>query len=185
MNYLELAPSLAFINVVLDMETRSMRRLATVILVLWVPMIAFAAGSSEPSADVLPARIAKEGGRAVLWDLWEHEQDFEYVLAGAESGDASWLRAAAALRPFADAGASLSLDYAVGRALPREPNRVLGLVGHGFALERICTSPFIEPEPGVAEAYERKALIALSRVSAPALAPIAMECSKRIRLLEK
>jgi hypothetical protein len=68
---------------------------------------------------------------------------------------------------------------AVGRerALPKAPNRVLALVGHGFALELICTLPFIEPGPGVAEDYERKTLVALSRVRSPALSPIATECS--------
>ncbi|WP_321802726.1 hypothetical protein [Burkholderia sp. BCC1993] len=160
-----------------------MRKLATIALVLaLVPMTAFGASGSEPSATILMTRIANEGGHKVLWDLWEHEEDFDHVLSGVESGDASWLKVAIALRPFADAGASLSLDYAVARALPKAPNRVLALVGHGFALELICTSPFIEPEPGVAEAYERKTLVALSRVKSPALVPIATECSKRVRL---
>ncbi|MDP9585162.1 UNVERIFIED_ORG: hypothetical protein J2791_004477 [Burkholderia contaminans] len=160
-----------------------MRQLAAILLVLALaPMMAFAASSSEPSATILLARIVKEGGHKVLWDLWDHEKDFDHVLSGIESGDPSWLKVATALRPFSDAGATLSLDYAVARALPKAPNRVLALVGHGFNLPDICTSPFIEPEPGVAEAYERKALVALSKVKAPALAPIASECSKRVRL---
>ncbi|MEZ0191023.1 hypothetical protein AB9X41_17525 [Ralstonia solanacearum] len=171
------------INAVWDMETRYMRSLAAILLLLaLVPMTAFAAGSSDPSAKILLTRIAKEGGHKVLWDLWEHEEDFEHVLSGIESGDALWLKVATALRPFSDAGASLSLDYAVARALPKAPNRVLALVGHGFALKFICTSPFIEPEPGVAEAYEQRTLVVLSKVKSPALAPIAAECSQRIRL---
>jgi hypothetical protein len=143
---------------------------------------AFAAGVSRPSAEALLTRIAKEGGHKVLWELWDHEDSFGYVLDGVESADTSWLKVATALRPFADGGASLSLDYAVALALPKAPDRVLALVGHGFDVEYICTSPFIEPDPGVAEAYERQALAALAKVKAPALAPIASECSKRVRL---
>ncbi|WP_416046881.1 hypothetical protein [Cupriavidus basilensis] len=160
-----------------------MRQLAKILLLLALfPMTALAAGNSETSAENLIARIAKEGGHNVLWDLWEHEKDFGHVLSGIESGDTSWLKVATALRPFSDAGASLALDYAVALALPKTPNRVLALVGHGFDLANICTSPFLEPEPGVAKEYERKSLAALSKVESPALAPIATACSKRVRL---
>lgn len=157
-----------------------MRRFSTVLCVMLVPVMAFAMGPIEPSAEALLGYIAREGGREVLRDLWEHEQDFEHVLAGVESGDATWLKVASALRPFSDAGGSLSLDYAVARALPRAPERVLGLVGHGFVLEHICTSPFIEPEPGVAEAYKKRTLAVLSEINSPTLASLARECSRRV-----
>ena len=159
-----------------------MRALSMVLLVTLASGVAFAASPSGTAAETLLVRIGNEGGREVLRDLWEHEPDFERVLAGVESGDATWLSVASALRQFSDAGGSLSLDYAVARALPRAPERVLGLVGHGFAMQRICTSPFIEPAPGVAEAYEQKTLIALSKVKSPALAPIAAQCAERVRL---
>jgi len=159
-----------------------MRALSMVLLVTLASGVAFAASPSGTAAETLLVRIGNEGGREVLRDLWEHEPDFERVLAGVESGDATWLSVASALRQFSDAGGSLSLDYAVARALPRAPERVLGLVGHGFAMQRICTSPFIEPAPGVAEAYEQKTLLALSKVKSPALAPIAAQCAERVRL---
>lgn len=159
-----------------------MRSLSMVLLVTLASGFAFAAGPSVTTAEALLVRIGKEGGHAVLRDLWEHEPDFERVLAGVESGEATWLRVASALRPFSDAGGSLSLDYAVARALPRAPERVLGLVGRGFALQRICTSPFIEPAPGVAEAYAQKTLLALSKVKSPVLASIAAQCAERVYL---
>jgi len=157
-----------------------MRALSMVLLVTLASGVAFAASPSGTAAEALLVRIGNEGGREVLRDLWEHEPDFERVLAGVESGDATWLSVASALRQFSDAGGSLSLDYAVARALPRAPERVLGLVGHGFALQRICTSPFIEPEAGVAEAYKKQVLVALSGINSPTLVPLARECSARI-----
>jgi len=160
-----------------------MRQIGTLFLaLLLVSPVAFAGNSPAPSAKSLLSRIAREGGRKVLWDLWEHERDFGRMLAGVESGDDSWLQVATALRPFADGSASLSIDYAVALALPKAPNKVLALVGRGLDVDYICTSPFIEPDPGIAEAYEQQALTALSAVKAPALVPIAAECSKRIRL---
>ena len=135
-------------------------------------------GKSDPTAQDLLKRVSSEGGHKVLWDLWEHESEFRRVLSGIESGDPSWLKVAAALRPFSDAGASLSLNYAVALALPKAPDRVLALVGHGFDLEDICTSPFIEPDLGVAETYEREALAALASVKSPN----AVKCAERIHL---
>lgn len=160
-----------------------MRTIFAIVLALTLASpVALAADRGGDSARALLDRISKEGGREVIWDLWEHEAYFDRVTTMIESGDPSWLKVAAALRPFSDAGASLSLDYAVARALPKAPSRVLALVGHGFSIEDICTSPFIEPDAGVAEAYEQKALAALATVQAPALAPIAAKCSERVRL---
>lgn len=153
-------------------------------LVLASP-IAIAVHAASPSAQAILVRVSKEGGQKVLWDLWEHPRDFDRALSGIESGDPSWLKVATVLHPYSDAAASLSLDYAVALALPKAPERVLALVGHGFKVEDICTSPFIEPDPGVAEAYERRALAALARIKTPALVPIAAECSKQVRLPER
>ena len=136
------------------------------------------------SAEI-QSRIDAQGGQKVLWDLWDHETEFGKVISGIESADPAWLAIAIRLRQFSDAGASEELDSAVALALPKAPDRVLALVGHGFDIEFICTSPFTEPEPGVAEAYERKALAALASVQTPALKTIAAECSKRVRLTSK
>jgi len=149
---------------------------------LAAPMAGAADDGAGVSAQTLLKRIAKEGGRQVLWQLWKNDADFERVASGIESGDPSWLKVAVALRAFSDAGASESLNYAVALALPRATNRVLALVGHGFSVADICTSPFIEPDPGVAQAYERQALAALSKVEDPALKTIAAECALRVRI---
>jgi hypothetical protein len=160
-----------------------MKTLTTILVALALASpVALATDGTSFSPQALLGRIAKEGGHKVLEDLWEGDGDFGRVTAGIESGEPSWLKVAVALRPFSDAGASLSLDYAVARALPKAPDRVMALVGHGFAMEDICTSPFIEPDPGIAEAYERQAMAALSKVKVPALVPIAVECSKQVRL---
>lgn len=156
-----------------------MKRISAFLLAfVLVGPVASCAHLSTPSAQALLQRIGSDGGRKVLWDLWEHESEFGYVISGIESGDPGWLKVAAALRPYSDAGASLSLDYAVALALPKAPVQVLALVGRGFDIDDICTSPFIEPEPGVAEAYERAALAALEGIEGPNAA----ECAKRIQL---
>jgi hypothetical protein len=142
--------------------------------------------ASAADRSILPAeiqsRIDAMGSRKVLWDLWEHETEFDQVLSGIESANPKWLRIAVELRKFSDAGASEALDSSVALALPKAPELVLALVGHGFNLEFVCTSPFIEPEPGVAEAYERKTLASLAAVKAPNLKSLAAECSRRVRL---
>src|SRR3990167_8506246 len=124
---------------------------------------------AAPTAAQILSRIAAEGGHKVAWDLWDHDVEFNHVTRGIGSGDAQWLEVARQLAPHSDAGLSLSLDYSVAIALPKAPTRVLALIGHGFELDRVCTSPFIEPDPGVAEAYERRTLVALARATDPAL----------------
>ena len=56
--------------------------------------------------------IDSHGPRAVLARLWTDETLF----AGIETGDQKWLEVARRLRAVSDAGATLSLNYAVARA---------------------------------------------------------------------
>ncbi len=138
------------------------------------------AGELEP--ELLKAEIKTEGAKKVLNRLWQDETPFDLLCSKIESGAPEWLEIAQLLRPVSDAAASLSLDYSVARALPKRPEGVLGLIGHGFTAKGICTSPFIEPEPGVAEAYEASALGALAKVKAAELIRARDECASLIKL---
>lgn len=135
------------------------------------------------TADEVIARIHRDGGKIVLADLWKHESEFEAMLSGIESADRYWLQVAALLRPFSDAGASEQIDMAVGRALPKDAERVLHMINHnGFELDFVCTSPFDEPTHEVAKEYERKTLAALAALFDPDLKSIAAECAERVKL---
>lgn len=138
--------------------------------------------ASVPAPDDVLARIHREGGKAVLADLWEHDAEFEMVMRGIESANPRWLEVAQLLKPYSDAGLSESINMAVARALPLDPERVLRLIGHGFELDLVCTSPFDEPDVGVAEAYESKTLAALASLRDPDLKSIAAQCAERVKL---
>jgi hypothetical protein len=135
-----------------------------------------------PSPTALLAEIEVAGPRIVLERLWANDSQFNALSLAIESGEADWLEVARRLKPASDAGVSLSLNYSVARAIPVAPTRVLGLVGRGFTVEGICTSPFIEPVAGVAERYEQRALQALATLEGSALASVAEQCAARVRL---
>jgi len=140
------------------------------------------ASSQPPDARALLEEIEESGPKAVLGRLWADAPQFEAVCTHIETGEAMWLEVARRLKPVSDAAASLSLNYSVARALPAAPARVLGLVGHGFTVHGICTSPFIESEPDVAERYEARALQALATLKSTQLGPLADQCAQRVRL---
>ena len=123
-----------------------------------------AAAETRPTNLPAPAALLQEidssGPREVIRRL-EQQNLFDPVCAAIETGSPSWLEVARRLAPGSDASSALCIDYAVARALPRAPSRVLALIGRGFTVEDVCTSPFIEPEPGVAEAYQQRAAKAL------------------------
>lgn len=114
--------------------------------------------ATPPQATEILAEIKSTGAKATFRRLWSDEPQFDAVLAEIAKGSPEWLAIAQQIRPFTDAAASEGLDYSVARALPVAPERVLRLVGHGCSIERICTSPFNEPERGVAEVYEASEL---------------------------
>ena len=158
-----------------------MRALSPVVFAVAMLAMQVASGAvSSQSAQALLQQIEQSGGSAVYRHLGADEAAFDRVTRQIETGDAAWLKVAAALRPFADAAGAESLDFAVARALPKEPSRVLRLMAGGYGL--VCTSPYIEPAPGVAEAYAKEALRALASVKEPALKPVALQCANGVRL---
>ena len=131
-------------------------------------------------------QISKVGARTFLDNLIEqNDVAFDGICASIMTGDRQWLEVARQLKSGADGFLSESLDYSVARALPKNPEAVLGLIGHGFQLEEVCTSPFNEPDAGVAEAYEQEATTALTSVTSPKITSIRDRCLDRIRLPPK
>lgn len=133
-------------------------------------------------AKQINQEIDSKGAKATVAALFEDEARFGKVSDAIATADPVWLTIALRLRPGSDAGAGESLSYALARALPNAPERVLALVGHGYSVGNLCTSPFIEPEAGVAEAYEAKTIAALQSVTDPALKATVDECIKGVTL---
>ncbi len=121
--------------------------------------------AAVPGPHSLLREIEAQGPHLVLGRLWSDRATFEAVCGQIETGDPRWLEVARRLKVASDAASSLSLNYAVARAIPRAPERVLALIGNGFEIRDVCTSPFIEPERGIAENYQRRAIAALARVA--------------------
>lgn len=159
-----------------------MMRTKLLIALLFTCQIASAENASIYSPEKILLRIKDEGGRNVLWSLWENQEQFGAMLDLAAAADPRWIEVLRQLRPYSDAGASEMIDMSVASALPLNPEAILKLIGNGFELDRICTSPFIEPEPGIAEKYEKKALDALAHIKDPKLKNLAQKCAESIKL---
>jgi hypothetical protein len=158
-----------------DERPRLMRSFIGILSVL----IAIAAGAGtikRVDPNFLLAQIAEQGAASVLKRLWNDSEAFDKVCTAIETADPTWLRVAQRLRPVSDAAAALSLDYSVARAIPKAPERVLALIGNGFNVGDVCTTPFIEPDPGVAERYRREAAAALRKVKKAKLAKVRDQC---------
>jgi hypothetical protein len=85
-------------------------------------------------ADAQPAKQVGVGAEAVLRDIDSHGPQAvlarlwtdEALFAGIETADPKWLEVARRLRAVSDAGATLSLNYAVARALPNALSARIG-----------------------------------------------------------
>ena len=137
----------------------------------------------EPElARQINGEIDSKGAKITLTALDQDHARFGKVSDAIATADPVWLTIALRLRAGSDAGTSEILSYALAQALPNAPERVLALVGHGYDIGNLCTSPFIEPAAGVAEAYEAKAIAALQSVTDPALKATVDECIKGVTL---
>ena len=137
----------------------------------------------EPElARQINAEIDGKGAKTVIAALDRDQARFGKVGDAIATADPVWLTIALRLRAGSDAGTGETLSYALARALPNAPERVLALTGHSYTVGDLCTSPFIEAAPGVAKAYEAKALAALQSVTDPALQTTEAECIKSVTL---
>jgi len=118
--------------------------------------------AEAPDAGRIISEIKLKGAKEVIARLTSDENwtEFEKVCDEIETGKKEWLEVAKLLAPGSDAATAESLIISVARALPKSPRHVLSLVAEteqdpkgGFTVEMICTSPFIESEPGVSERY--------------------------------
>ena len=156
---------------------------ACILLLLAVSFSALATEFSRRSTpEEVSLSIRTEGADKVLSKLWGNSAVFEALLQHVDRGERPWFGVWLALHKHSDGAISESIDTAFARAIPRAPDAILRLIGHGLELNRVCTSPFFEPEPGVAEAYERSALRVLAQVKEQSLQAVATECAKRVRL---
>lgn len=147
------------------------------------PIPALQTAPVEPElARQINGEIDGKGAKAVIAALDRDAARFGKVGDAIATADPVWLTIALRLREGSDAGTGETLSYALAQALPNAPERVLALVGHGYSVGNLCTSPFIEPAPGVAEAYEAKAVAALQSVTDPALKTTVDECIKGVTL---
>ncbi len=90
-------------------------------------------------------------------------RQYESLLDSIENGDEVLIRNSYLLSQWADASTSLSLKYALSRAVTRKPDAVMGLIPKYFSVSDICTVPYIEETPEVELSHVTKSLSALGR----------------------
>jgi hypothetical protein len=117
--------------------------------------------------------IAKRGAKVVAFEM-NHGSGpvaWSYVQDRAATGELPWLKIAAQLRPYSDAGNAEGLDNALAGALPKAPQSVLGMLGGSFHADRVCSGgQFIEVPKEKAIDFLKKAQAAVKEVRDPALA---------------
>lgn len=141
------------------------------------------------SAELVLSEIQMGGATNVARRIDTNESFGRSVMNGIATGDSAWLAVAEKVTP-ASATAAASVSIALASALPRAPDRVLGILGQKYPVEDVCGIPFLRPDSGLVASYHDEAAAALSRVRSPALARVREECrttldSARARRLER
>jgi hypothetical protein len=127
------------------------------------------------SAELVLSEIKLRGATSVARRIDADESFGRLVMSGIATGDSAWLDVASRLTP-ASASAAASLSIALASALPRAPEKVLGLLGPKYPVEDVCNIPFLEPESTLVMSYHDKAVVALDQVQTAPLASVRDDC---------
>jgi hypothetical protein len=130
----------------------------------------------HPTPAEIGDSIARYGAQATVNALFDQNR-WDYVADEIGTGKAAWVSLAARLAPGADAGTAEELPISLAFGLPLGPAAVLAAVQSGaFDVEDVCGAPFIEGTVRDLPVYIRRATVAVSKVSDPALAATRAAC---------
>jgi len=103
------------------------------------------------------------------------------ILAALERGEPRALASYSRLHNTANVEWTEDVDYSVAMALTHDPEGVLAMADTPERFDSFCTSPLIEPEPGVERAFLRDAVKALRAIgNASPMAARRDACVKRL-----
>jgi len=153
-------------------------------------VVAAALAASAAHAQVRPnlpevrASIEREGPAATVKRLTQARQ-WDVILDGMARGEPAWIALAPLLAQGTDSGPGEGLGIALARALPRDPAAVLHVLdpkdGPVLGASRVCSAPFIEPQPGFVEAYRPQAIAAVEAVRGARLRSARDACLAMLR----
>jgi hypothetical protein len=109
------------------------------------------------------------------------DAEWKSILARISDGNPQWLRLAPRLAATGSAAGREGLRIALSRALQRNPDGVLGLIGQQFSADAICIDNDIEPSPEDARKFYRATIPAVAGVNVPQLAPVRDACLAALR----
>lgn len=89
--------------------------------------------------------------------------EYETFLDAIESGSEEHIADAAVLADWTDASTSVSLKYALSRAIIANPDAVMELIPGSFAVVEVCTVPYIEESVEIELRHVKESLDALKR----------------------
>lgn len=141
--------------------------------------------AGEDTCRSVSEQIEEKGPWSVT--NWMHAQPnrWEHLLSQIETGSECWLNIAREIYVGCDGAVCTAIPSAVAKAMLREPDRVLALVGHdNFNVDSVCL-PFLsedEPDKKVL-AYLQKVENALSRARDPKNASSKEECLSQVHRL--
>jgi hypothetical protein len=140
------------------------------------------------TAAQFQAGIDKEGAekftRRVTQDIDPHGQDepnYDIILNHISSGNEKWLKIAEEIGPYTDPNFSKGLTVAIAYALLENPTAVLRMRNADDHFMSACMYPFPQPSDTFLHHFQKRALVALTRVHDPALVARKEDCRKELQ----
>jgi hypothetical protein len=121
--------------------------------------------SEEISSEEMIKKLEVEG-KSYFDDLVSTRK-YESLLDKIESGDEILISGSSMLKQWADASTSLSLKYALSRAITKRPDSVMKLIPEHFSVAELCTIPYIEESIEIEKKHVRESLSALEGSTNP------------------
>lgn len=134
-----------------------MKQITYILILLLTSGCTFSSNSSEQTIRKLESE-----GKPYFEHLVATKQ-YESLLDKIENGDEALIRGSSILTQWTDASTSLSLRYALSRAITRNPDAVIRLIPEFFTISDLCTIPYIEDTVEVEFKHVNESISALER----------------------
>jgi hypothetical protein len=142
----------------------------------WLPIaLIIGCGAADASSKIFSTNIGASNQQKIVTKII-NSKHWNKILDKVATGDKKWLSIAQNLKKYTTGPKTNELNLAVAKAMSKNSQGVLKLVGHHYTLQEICTVPYPKTDQASVNQYLKQTISNLSAQSDPKISNLASQC---------
>ncbi|MBS0350369.1 MAG: hypothetical protein JSR33_04125 [Proteobacteria bacterium] len=148
----------------------------------WLPVaLILGYNAADGSCSKIFSTKIGESNKQKIMNKIIFSKHWNKILNQVATGDKKWLSVAQNIKVYTNGSKANELNLAVAKAMSKNSQGVLKLVGHHYTLQEVCTVPYPKTDQTSVNQFLKATLDNLSTQSDPKITALATECSNILK----